>query len=391
MNINKILNQNGSRLIGPSSRDRRLWVMTLLSGIAVVSTMLVTANCKADPPWRKTNPPPTPPAAPDSVAPGTVAVDLTKAYDPHEFCKDVTQDQRIHVHLDFGRVFESQGNLEAALMEYQQALAACERKGIGRSHSTDEALAHRRIANTLDRLGRFAQAEVHYRKALHLSPRDPKIWNDAGYSYYLQGRWADAERALKTALRYAPEDERFTTNLGLILAASGRTKEAISLLSKYSGDATGHANLGFLLAATGQVELARQQYLQALALRPNLAWRARLVPARPRRPGGARCRLSESTRTPTRGFRCHSRIVLRKRRRCAQGLGNNQDSTPAPLRRQSADASSPHRALRPSHHPEPLVAVLLRSRYARSALHVSPSSVIARGRAALAGRSESWT
>ena len=43
-------------------------------------------------------------------------------------------------------------------------------------------------------LGRFAQAETHYQKALKLSPKDPKIWNDAGYSYYLQGRWADAER-----------------------------------------------------------------------------------------------------------------------------------------------------------------------------------------------------
>ena len=43
------------------------------------------------------------------------------------------------------------------------------------------------------------------------------------------------------------------------------------MLSQYSGDAIGHANLGFLLAATGQVELARQQYLQALALRPSLA------------------------------------------------------------------------------------------------------------------------
>ena len=64
---------------------------------------------------------------------------------------------------------------------------------------------------------------------------------------------------------------RITTNLGLTLAAAGRTKEAMPLLSQYSGDAIGHANLGFLLAATGQVDLARQQYLQALALRPNLA------------------------------------------------------------------------------------------------------------------------
>jgi len=244
--------------------------MALLSCIAVVSTMLVTSSCKADPPWRKTDPPPTPPAAPEAVAPGTVPVDLAKVYDPNGFHKDVTQDQRIHVHIDFGRVFESQGNFEAALSEYQQALAACEHKGIGRSRSADEALAHRRIGNAFDRLGRFAQAELHYKKALRLSPRDPKIWNDAGYSYYLQGRWADAERTLKSGSRLAPEDVKLKTNLGLTLAAAGRTKEALPFLSQYSGDAIGHANLGYLLAATGQVELARQQYLQALALRPSL-------------------------------------------------------------------------------------------------------------------------
>jgi Flp pilus assembly protein TadD len=200
-----------------------------------------------------------------------VSLDLTRAIDPNGFSAKVSQDQRIHVHLDLGRVFEQNGNLEAALGEYQLALGACERKAFGRTRNADEALAERRIGNALDRLGRFAQSEVHYRKALRLSPRDSKIWNDAGYSYYLQGRWTDAERALKTAARYAPDDPRISTNLGLTLAAAGRTGEALTLLNRYSGDAIGHANLGFLLAATGQVNLAKQQYLQALALRPNLS------------------------------------------------------------------------------------------------------------------------
>ncbi len=268
--MKNLSNQNGSRAIGPSSPDRRRWEMALLSCIAVVSTMLVTSSCKADPPWRKTDPPPNLPAAPETAAPETVAVDLTKAHDPNGFRGHVTQDQRIHVHIDFGRVFESQGNFEEAISEYQQALAACEHKGIGRTRSADEALAHRRMGNALDRLGRFAQAEMHYKKALKLSSRDPKIWNDAGYSYYLQGRWTDAERTLKTGARFAPEDVKLKTNLGLTLAAAGRTQEALPLLSQYSGDAIGHANLGYLLAATGQIELARQQYLQSLALRPSL-------------------------------------------------------------------------------------------------------------------------
>jgi tetratricopeptide (TPR) repeat protein len=126
------------------------------------------------------------------------------------------------------------------------------------------------MGGALDQLGRFAQAEVHYKKALKLSPKDPKVWNDAGYSYYLQGRWAEAEGALKTAAKLAPEDERIRVNLGLTLAAAGRTKEALSLLSRTSGDAIGHMNLGYSLAATGQLDLARRQYETALALRPDL-------------------------------------------------------------------------------------------------------------------------
>jgi hypothetical protein len=68
----------------------------------------------------------------------------------------------------------------------------------------------------------------------------------------------------------APEDNRVRTNLGLTLAAAGRTAEALPLLSQSDGDAVGHANLGYLLAATGQFDLARSQYEAALAMRPDL-------------------------------------------------------------------------------------------------------------------------
>ena len=171
-----------------------------------------------------------------------------------------------------------------------------EQDGTGRSGAADEALAHRDIGSAMDRLGRFAQAETHYKKALKLSPKDPKIWNDAGYSYYLQGRWADAERALKTAARLAPDDERVRTNLGLTLAAPGRTEEAFRLLSQTNGEAIGHANLGYLLAATGQLDLARQQYETALALRPDLTVARRAL---------ARIDSNSPTRDPPARAACH--------------------------------------------------------------------------------------
>ncbi|MDR3618020.1 MAG: tetratricopeptide repeat protein [Paludisphaera borealis] len=214
---------------------------------------------------------PPPPQAPIESGPGTVSVDLSRPAGAEQtFKPEATASQRFNVHLDLGKVFENQGNYEAALLEYQEALAVGERSGIGKSRSRDEALAHRRLGNALDGLGRFSQAEVHYKKALKLDPHNVKIWNDAGYSYYLQGRWADAEGTLQSAARLAPGDMRIKTNLGLTLAAVGRSEEALALLSQYSGDAIGHANLGYLLAATGQTDLARREYEQALAMRPNL-------------------------------------------------------------------------------------------------------------------------
>ena len=203
--------------------------------------------------------------------PTTASVDLGRTVGENiTFHQNATDRQRFQVHLDFGRVFENQGNLDQAIKEYQDALSTVETKRHAGFKATDQALAHRRLAAAYDRRGRFTQAEEHYNKALKLSPKDARIWNDAGYSYYLQGRWAEAEPALKMAMKLAPDDSRIRTNLGLLLAASGRFEEALPFLSRTEGDAVGHANLGYLLASTGQFEQARKEYGKALAMRPDL-------------------------------------------------------------------------------------------------------------------------
>ena len=136
--------------------------------------------------------PPAPPAASDAVP--TASVDLSRAVgDNTTFHETATERQKFQVHIDFGKIFDARGDLDRAVQEYQDALKVAEARGRRELTAADEALAHRRIASALDRLGRFPQAEEHYQKARKLAPRDARVWNDAGYSYYLQGRWNDAE------------------------------------------------------------------------------------------------------------------------------------------------------------------------------------------------------
>ena len=251
-----------------------MWSILIRAGLAMIAGL--GTGCAMTP--RQPTPPavpaptPAPTAAVPQDVPATTSVDLSRTVGENTtFHPSATDRQRFQVHLDFGRVFENQGNFDRAIQEYQDALTVAETKRHGEFKAVDQALAHRRMAAVFDRLGRFPQAEDHYKKALKLSPKDPKIWNDSGYSYYLQGRWDEAERALKTALKLAPDDARVRTNLGLTLAASGRSQEALPLLSRSEGDAVGHANLGYLLAATGQFDQARQEYEKALTMRPDLA------------------------------------------------------------------------------------------------------------------------
>ncbi len=248
-------------------RRRRALAAAWLAGMTMVG------GCVHGP--RPAGAPATPPAPAPSSASGevtpTVSVDLNRAVGENTtFHSKASDRQRFQVHIDFGKVFETQGNLDRAMQEYGEALKIAEERGRHRQKNADAALAHRRLASALDRQGRFRESEPHYHRAQRLAAKDPRVWNDSGYSYYLQGRWEEAEAALRTARKLAPDDARIRTNLGMVLAAEGRTRDALPLLSNNQGDAIGHANLGYLLAATGQYDLARREYQEALLLRPDL-------------------------------------------------------------------------------------------------------------------------
>ena len=180
---------------------------------------------------------------------------------------ELTSQRSVNVHLDLGRVFESRGQFEAAEGEYRRAIESFDRK----VDRPTQALAHRRLAASLDRQGKYADSAPHYKEALRLAPKDHRIWNDAGYSANLQGQFERAITLFRKAEALQPRDARVLTNLGLALAASGQDDEAASVLTRAGGPTAAEANLAYILAATGRTDEARNRYQRVLSLNPGNA------------------------------------------------------------------------------------------------------------------------
>ena len=219
------------------------------------------------------------PASPPSPPPGTsgdakpaVTVDANRTVGENTtFHKSATERQKFQVHIDFGKVFETQGNLDRALQEYQDALKVAEGRGHGDLTAADEALAHRRIASALDRLGQFAQSEPHYQKARKLAPKDPKVWNDAGYSYYLQGRWGDAERALRTAIEARPGRREGPDEPGHDPRRRREDRRGPSAPEHQRGRRRSDTRTSAICwPRPASTTAARQEYQTALSMRPDL-------------------------------------------------------------------------------------------------------------------------
>ncbi len=184
----------------------------------------------------------------------------------------VSTEQSIGVHLDLARVLEAQDRGQEALGEYRKGIDAYRAAGNRiRADSETRARLHRKLAQAFDHLGQPEEAKTHYQMAQKLAPRDPNVWNDAGYSAFFQGHFDEAERLLKKAAALDPANPRILTNLGMTLAASGQINPALEVLTKAGGPASARMNLAFVLASTGQTDEARQQYRAALAIDPQLA------------------------------------------------------------------------------------------------------------------------
>ena len=161
-------------LIRARSGDaRRPWALVLRRRLAAWPAAACACRARACR-LRPRQPPP-------SDARPTTSVDLSRtAGENTTFHETATERQKFQVHIDFGKIFDAQGNLDRAVQEYQDALKVAEARGTPRAQRGRRGPGPSQDRLVLDRLGRFPQAEDALPEALKLSPRDPRSGTTSG-------------------------------------------------------------------------------------------------------------------------------------------------------------------------------------------------------------------
>jgi TolB-like protein/Tfp pilus assembly protein PilF len=109
----------------------------------------------------------------------------------------------------------------------------------GRKRAPNNALAYQYIAYVERRLGRWKEAEEHYKKDAELDPQDFQLFVSYGSEFlnYLR-RFDEAHAALDRALQISPNDEGALANNANLFQAEGRLPEAAAMLARIPADST---------------------------------------------------------------------------------------------------------------------------------------------------------
>src|SRR5450755_706723 len=125
--------------------------------------------------------------------------------------------------------YRVQRDFAAAFAAYQEAL----------KRLPNNSFVYQYLGIVQRRLDLWQEAEVNYKKALELDPRDVSLLNDMGNEFYFYlRRFDDAYAMIDRALQIAPDSASTRANKVALLQAEGRLEEADQELARIPEDAT---------------------------------------------------------------------------------------------------------------------------------------------------------
>ncbi|XP_018009245.1 protein O-mannosyl-transferase TMTC4-like [Hyalella azteca] len=98
----------------------------------------------------------------------------------------------------------------------QQYETAVTTAHVALKHLPDEASIHFNLANTLGKLGRYKESEVHFLAATRLDPGNANYWSNLGVLYHRWKKYNDAEKTYKHTLKLNPKLKSAQDNLNML-------------------------------------------------------------------------------------------------------------------------------------------------------------------------------
>ncbi len=166
-------------------------------------------------------------------------------------------------HNNLGNMERLEGNLDAAIVELQKALAI-----------RPNAKTWSNLGAVYRKQGKIAEARDAYAKALTLDPKSAYAHFGLGL-VEVQANDADgAQREYAQAMALDPTIEEVPLNYGALLVQQGKVEEGVALYRKALSInpflTQGHYNLGVALTMLGQTDEAADALREAISLQPTL-------------------------------------------------------------------------------------------------------------------------
>lgn len=180
-------------------------------------------------------------------------------------------DQLTRTYPDLPLVHVSVGDLSRQMERFDDAVTAYDRAiEIYAALEQEQWFVHYARAISLERLGRWPEAEAGFRRALELNPDHPQVMNYLGYSLVEKRiKLDEALDLIERAVAAEPNSGYIVDSLGWVLFRLGRYDEAIVHMERAAElmpiDPVVNDHLGDVLWAVGRYNEAEFQWRRALS------------------------------------------------------------------------------------------------------------------------------
>ena len=129
--------------------------------------------------------------------------------------------------------------------------------------------AYMGLAVIHDLKGEHVKAMALFNLILPLTPQDPLIYTNIGYSHYLSGNYVEAERYFKKAIDIDIRFSRAWVDLGLVYVRKGMYTKALQTLKQVMPTEHAYNDIGYFLILEGRYREAEYFLERAIELSPS--------------------------------------------------------------------------------------------------------------------------